>query len=209
MRNLFLTALFLLLSLTGAGAHPHMALFSSCEFEFSGTNLKGVWIEFEFDKFFSYDIRGAYDIDQDGVFDSKETEAVYNNAFINLKNYGYFISIREGNNRRAPERVTDFSVFVGNDVLHYRFFVPLQHPASRELFIAVYDPTFFCRCYYNEEKPIRFINADDLNPEFTVTENRDFPVFYSPTAPASDLTTYDKWEPGLQTYYPEEVHLVF
>ncbi len=186
-----------------------MALYSSCEFSFNGAELEGVWIDFKFDTFFSTDILAGYDEDKNMVFSKSEIQKVYDNMFISLKKYGFFISIRDENGRVAPEQVKDFSVYVTNEDVHYRFFVKIDNLAKRELYLSIFDPTFFCACKYIEKDPVVFNNISEIQPTYQIVENNNNPIYYDPYAPATNSASYDKWEPGLEANFPKEIHLVF
>ncbi|MBI9100598.1 MAG: DUF1007 family protein [Spirochaetaceae bacterium] len=205
----FLIILFLLILPIAAFAHPHLVIHSSCEFQFDGLVLDGVWIEFRFDRYFSGDIFSGYDLDQNKIFDKSETIEVYENAFINLKNYGFFIRIRNESERTSPKEVENFSLYAKGDNIIYRFYVDLDNREDRELYISICDPTFFCAISYEEEKPVHFKDAASVNPDYEIIENSDFPVHYDPLAPAGETGSYNEWRPGLQTFYPEEIHLAF
>jgi ABC-type uncharacterized transport system substrate-binding protein len=186
-----------------------MAIYSNCEFDFQDSELIGAWIDFSFDQYFTMDMINSYDVDKNNSFDKSETEMIYNHAFINLKNYGFFISIRNKDGRFSPDRVDNFSVFLKEGKITYRFYINLPPLVERELYFSVYDPTFFCACYYNETDPVSVSGASSLETEYKIVKNTDFPIYYDPYASASNTTTYDKWEQGLQTFYPEEIHFVY
>ncbi len=42
---------------------------------------------------------------------------------------------------------------------------------------------------------------------FEIHENKDNPVFYDPLGAVDDTSTYKAWRPGLNKYYPKEVHI--
>ena len=52
-------------------------------------------------------------------------------------------------------------------------------------------------------------DASKVSVNYAIEENKDFPVYYSPLQAANDTTVYYEWKPGLQTYYPKEVHLTY
>lgn len=189
-------------------AHPHMSIETSCEFNFQDSELKGFWVEFHFDKYFTLDMFNGFDENKDSLFDAMETEHIYNSAFINLKNYGFFISIREGDERKAPTAVSDFSVLVDHEILVYRFFILYESPEKKEVYISISDPTYFCAVSFLDD-PVTFSGSENLRPKFSIMDNKDSPVYYDPLAPANDNRSYDKWEPGLQAHFPEEIHLEY
>lgn len=186
-----------------------MRISSTCEFTFTDSDVKGAWIEFSFDKFFTVDMLNSYDKDKNNIFDNDETKMIYDHAFINLKNYGFFISIRDNRGRYSPENVDGFSVYIKDEMITYRFYINIVSSEERELYLSVYDPTFFCACYYDETLPVSINSLSNIQTTFSIVENTDFPVYYDPYASASNNVTYEKWEPGLQTFYPKEIHLAY
>lgn len=187
-----------------------MAIYYSCDFHFEEGELNGAWINFAFDRFFSVDITSTYDMDSDGNFNKEEAKEIYNHAFINLENYGFFISIRDDDGRTSPDKVSDFHPYLDDEeMLNYRFYITLKENTKREFYLSVYDPTFFCATYMVEEAPVS-VNSDlPVQSSYTIEENTNYPVYYDPLAPASDTRSYDEWRPGLNTYFPEEIHFVY
>ena len=57
-------------------AHPHMWFTSKVEFVFSGASLKGAYVTWTFDRFFSADIISGYDVNNDGKFSAAEARDV-------------------------------------------------------------------------------------------------------------------------------------
>ncbi|MBN2657158.1 MAG: DUF1007 family protein [Spirochaetales bacterium] len=210
MKKRILYTLFLFISFSHLQAHPHMAIYYSCDFHFEESELKGAWINFAFDRFFSVDITNTYDLDGNGVFSPEETEEIYNHAFINLEHYGFFISIRDRGGRTSPETVSDFYAYTDDEeILNYRFYINLKENREREFYLSVYDPTFFCATYMADETPVSVTADPPVQSSYAIEENTDYPVYYDPLAPASDTSTYDEWRPGLNTYFPEEIHFVY
>lgn len=183
-------------------AHPHMSLTASCEFVWKGDALSGAYIDWAFDPYFSADIVRGYDSDRDGEFGPKETKAVYDHAFQNLKNYYYFTFIRQGSTRTNPKAVSDFAVYQKAGTLHYRFFIDLS-VYKGDLSIAIYDYTYFCAIDYAEENPVTFkCDESRLLPRADIVENKKYPVYYNPAGAADDTTVYYTWKKGLLTFYP-------
>ena len=193
-------------------SHPHMFFTSCVEFIFSGSNLQGAYVTWTFDRFFSADIIDGYDLNKDGIFNKAETSEVYDNAFTYSQNYYYFTFMRQGNFRTSPEDISKstFSVRQKNRIVSYRFYVDLTEFKGNELYFACYDYTFFCDITYPENTAVSFIcDKGKIHPVYTIEENRDYPVYYNPLGPIDDTTIYYKPAPGLQTYYPREIHIKF
>ncbi len=205
-----LLSLFVIFFNTAVFAHPHMFFSSSIEFVFSKQALKGAYVTWTFDRYFSADIISGYDVDKDGFFNEKERLDVFENAFSYTANYYYFCFIRQGNKRTSPSSVSSFKVRQKNGIVSYTFYVDLSEFAGRELFFAVYDYTFFCDITYDAKNAVTFsYSPGSIHPTFQIMENKDYPVYYNPVGPIDDTRIYYKWKPGLETYYPKEIAIRF
>lgn len=190
-------------------AHPHLFVSTQTEFVLNNGKIQGAYETWTFDRFFSADIIQGYDLNRDGLFDRAETKDVYDNAFINTKNYSYFTFIRQGDKRESPAQVSDFSVRQKNGIASYRFYVDLSK-YNGNFYFAVYDYTFFCDFRYDEKMPVFFTGASGKTmPTYTIVENKKYPVYYDPFDTADMTMTYNSWKPGLQTYYPREIHITY
>ena len=108
--RLSLILAMILVPVSFAAAHPHMFLTCQAEFVWDKAKLSGCWLEWTFDQFFSADLMN-YDADHDGKFSPAETKNVYNNAFIYLKNYYYFMFIRQGEKNGRIRRASRTSAY--------------------------------------------------------------------------------------------------
>lgn len=190
-------------------AHPHMSIGSRLTFEYEGKVCKGFWVDWIFDDFFSAAIIEDYDTDKNGIFDTAETKEIYNTAFINLKKFGFFVLIREGDRRYSPDTVSDFSAARKGPELSYRFFVALATPPKDgEICVAIFDTTYFCATGF-VDNPVRVLQKKGPAPKYEIAANKKFPVYYNPYGKADDNRVYTKWEEDLETAYPEEVRVYF
>lgn len=209
MRRYFIIFFYSIIS-TFTFAHPHMHFTSAIEFVFNGKSLKGAFVEWTFDRYFSADIISGYDLNHDGIFNKSETQDVWENAFSYTENYYYFCFIRQGNRRTSPDKVSFFSVKQKNGIISYRFYVDLSNFKEKELYFAVYDYTFFCDITYRKNDGVTFShNSPSLKPSYQILENKDYPVYYNPIGPIDDTRIYYKWKPGLETYYPKEIAIKY
>lgn len=188
-------------------SHPHIQILTRASVEFENDRVNGIWMEWEFDEYFSADIILSYDIDNDSVFNKVETDDIYNNAFISLKDYDYFTYIREGDNRWSPKDVSDFSVEILNDSVIYRFFLPVK-VESRTFYLAVYDFTYFCAVFYQEDNPLTYRNRD-VEPIYSIEENLDKPIYFNPYAGVGDTTVYTEMEEGLVELFIKEIKVEY
>ncbi len=202
--------IIMLLSISALCAHPHVSIVSKTEFVWNGDKLSGVFLEWKFDHFFSSDIISWLDEDRNGQFDDRESELVYNNAFINLQNYYYYTFIRQGSKRTNPPEVEQFKARVEKGQMIYRFFIDLSSYPKQDIYIAVYDYTFFSDISYPDKEAVTLkFDGTKIKPKFSIVENKDYPVYYNPLGAADDTRVYYKWEKGLQTYYPKEIRISY
>lgn len=206
--SILLTSLLFIASLQLI-AHPHLFISAQTEFVMNNGKIQGAYETWTFDRFFSADIIQGYDLNRDGLFNKAETQDVYDNAFINTKNYSYFTFIRQGDKRQSPALVSDFSVRQKDGIASYRFYIDLSK-YNGDFYFAVYDYSFFCDFRYDEKMPVLFTgDSGKTVPTYTIAENKKYPVYYDPFDTADMTETYTAWKPGLQTYYPREIHITY
>lgn len=202
---LFIGGVLFPLTLT---AHPHV--FMDCRTELLWENGRPARcrIEWVFDRFFSSDIIRGFDLDDNGCFDAEETQAVYDGAFINLRNYGYFTFIRSQGKTFRPETVSDFTASHSGGRLTYSFYFDIPEETALPFSIAVYDLTFFCSIEYDADRPILFRNVPaGKDAYYRVVQTKENPVYYNPMGAVNDNAVYSEWKPGLETFYPIEIEV--
>ncbi|QQO10339.1 DUF1007 family protein [Breznakiella homolactica] len=210
-RKKIIAAVLFLLAPVFVFAHPHMFLESKVEFEYSGEECTGFWLEWTFDPYFSASIIQECDKDRNKRFSAEEAEYVYSYGFINLRKYGYFIYLRSGDNRVNPEGVEQFTPSIRNDRLVYRFFVNLKGKGyGKDFSVAIFDSTYFCAVRYPESGVVTVRqNGPGAAPRWERGENKKYPVYYNPFGASNDMTIYTAWRPGLETAYPDEIRVFF
>jgi len=194
---------------SAAFAHPHVGIEVSIDLVFAGKLCTGFWQEWVFDPVFSAMLKSDFDADRNGRFDEREQKAVHDGAFTNLRKYGYFTLLRKGDRRTSPEAIRDFGAFMTGDRVAYRFFVPLSaQEGSGDYSLAVFDTTFYTNIEYKPESVTLTQNeAGFAVPAISRSANKNFPVYYNPADTANSTKTYSAWAPGLQTAYPDEIHI--
>ncbi|HDQ13649.1 MAG TPA: DUF1007 family protein [Sediminispirochaeta sp.] len=187
MKSSLKRVIFTAVLLCAAGAplfsHPHMFIDTRVRFVFEGQMLEGFWVQWGFDEMFSASIRMDYDANRNGSFESREVESIEENAFRNLRNYNYFISVDRGERRQRIERVESFDAWLEENRLYYRFFVPYEAevPEQREeLRLIIFDDTFFCDIAYFEEEPVLIDAAQGIEANYNIRVNRDRSISYDP-----------------------------
>jgi len=206
---IFMFTLYLMLSPQSVFSHPHVKITSTITFDFNGTTCEGCRVQWMFDDYFSASMINDFDKNRDGVFDERELIKLYNGGFINLKNYGFFVFLRKGNERTNPGSVSEFMAWQKDGKLFYSFYISLSNKKySDDFYLAVFDRSFYCASFYGD--PAVMINQKNgIRPAYEISRNKRFPVYYNPAGAADDMTIYKKWKPGLETAYPEEIHIYF
>lgn len=180
------------------------------EFMYEGESCLGFWEDWTFDAFFSATVIHDFDANGDGKFSEAEIWNVHDGAFINLRKYGFFTLIRRGAKRISPESVERFSACIRNGKLIYRFFVSLKDKGyGSDFCVAVFDTTYYCAVRYPEDAvTVTQKVAGSSVPGWTHGVNKSYPVYYNPAGGATDMTAYSTWKPGLETVYPDEIHVL-
>jgi len=205
MLKKIIIGLFLIFTLAAIGfSHPHTFIYSTLAPEFDGKTIKGVWVEWTFDEMFSSQVFLEADANGNKKFEPSEVDYIFAHAFINLKNYDYFFYQRDGQQRIGAKEVQDFNAWMKGNEIVYRFFVPLERKTN-PLVISLIDSTFFCSLAYNKNRPVYFIKAEGIAPQYRIEQNKNYPIYYNPMGAVDDDRIYTKFQKGLQTAYPEEV----
>lgn len=201
---LIATILFCLpLALT---AHPHVSFDASIEVETNGNTCTGIWQNWTFDIVFSSQLIHDFDSNSNKKFEKDEIDMLYYNAFINLENYGYFTLLRQGNTRTPGSKAEKFSASISGDKVTYRFYMPLTGTTfTKDFHVAIFDTTYFCAIRYTSTAAT--IRQAGSAFGWGRSVNKSFPVYYNPSANASDNRVYESWKPGLETAWPEEIHI--
>lgn len=168
IKGLFLLffLLFVPLEIT---SHPHVFITGNITLEFNSDGFRGFLVNWSFDEFFSSMIANDYDKNRNGVFDRNEQAAIYNGAFINLKNFNYFTTIRTKNEPYLIKSVTRFKASLKNGKMGYSFFIPVKKDVN-EIIFSQYDNTYYTDI--NLSSKIATKNSDKYTIKSTMYENK-------------------------------------
>jgi len=131
-------------------AHPHVFIETEMEIKLGEQGISGIWQHWTFDEFFSAWVADEFDQNRDGRFSAEETRKLYEEAFKNLKQYGFWTRVIIKDRQIPVERIEQFSVEMVNNQARYSFFLPLDISVTThtEVFIAVYDHDFYCQIFF-------------------------------------------------------------
>jgi tRNA threonylcarbamoyladenosine biosynthesis protein TsaE len=130
-----------------AEAHPHIWIRGKATLEFEAGKVAAIRHEWTFDDFFSNALIEDFDKNRDKKLDGDEIKAMHDNAFVSLKDFGYFTHARAGGKPITIEKTKDFSAEIGRDgKVVYRFLALLPQPVdprSTTFDASVHDHTYY------------------------------------------------------------------
>jgi ABC-type uncharacterized transport system substrate-binding protein len=169
------------LRIDAAAAHPHVWIDAVTTFVFEDRALVALRHEWRFDEIFSAYVVEEHDANGDGVFDAAETRAVYEQAFDNLRDYGYFTHVRIDGVALPLAEVTDFVARNDDGVVIYSFTMPLPHPVDPgavRFAAGIYDPEYYVEILLDEFDPVRFEGPPSGACTFAIEEDAEHPIYY-------------------------------
>jgi ABC-type uncharacterized transport system substrate-binding protein len=163
-RLFFTMAALLALSAAPVRAHPHVWVMGASTLVFENNLLARVNMRWQFDAFFSQVLTGDFDTDKDGKFSADETEAMKQQVFTSLRDYGYFTHLRVNDVETTFDRVENFSTAVDKGELIYIFDLVLPKPAdlrSAKTSFSVYDPSIYVDIVLGGDKPLTLLGLPE------------------------------------------------
>lgn len=184
MKQLFCLILFV--SWSSLSAHPHMFIDTEMEVRLQGDILSGLEITWHFDPMFTAAITTDFDRNGNGQFSSTECSEVFSSAFSNLETSDYFTFLDVDGQIYSPEQIEEFSVFIEDGALVYRFFCPFNIRVTTGVFrVAIYDSTYYCDILYSEGTPISITGPGSETARFAIEQNDDITISYAGTVSVS------------------------
>jgi ABC-type uncharacterized transport system substrate-binding protein len=156
--SLPLLALAILVPAAGpAEAHPHVFVTNRVTLLFDGGRITGLRLDWLFDDFFSSTLLEDFDADGDGSFDAAEVAALHDNAFVALRDYGWFSHLYlDGEAQPTPEP-SGFQAVAEGELVRYRFDLMLPapvDPAATLFEVAVYDQEYYVEVLLDADSPV-------------------------------------------------------
>jgi ABC-type uncharacterized transport system substrate-binding protein len=150
-------------SASSALAHPHVWVTMKSEVIYapdgSVTGIRHAW---SFDDMFStYALQGI-EHKKSSAYTREELAPLAETNVTSLKEYNYFNYARvDGKKRKdAFDDPVDYWLDYADSVLTLHFTLPLKTPVrARDLEIDVYDPEYFIDFGFDENEPVRLVNA--------------------------------------------------
>ncbi len=175
---------FLLLFVGIINAHPHIFIEYSLDFEFDeNKQLRGFWVDMEFDEMFSISIIEGADANGDKVFNKTETKKVFIDFFSNLKSYNYYLNVNENGKVNQNLTIKNFSVSVEEDLVTYKYFVPLSKVSSGTIVVSMYDEEYFCSIENRGKTAFKVLGDNSFIKSIKIVENEEESFYFDQIIP--------------------------
>ena len=141
-----LLALALLAPAAAAEAHPHIWIRASATMQFEDGKITGIRHEWVFDDFFSNALITDFDKNKNKQFDADEVKELEANAFVALKEFGYFTHVKVGGKAVTIEATRDFTPSIKDGKVVYTFVAVLPQPVDPravQFAVGVYDHSYY------------------------------------------------------------------
>lgn len=167
-------------------AHPHIWIDAVATFVFEGGALVGLRQHWQFDELFSSFVLEEHDGNGDEVLDQAEIAAIRDQAFSNLRDYGYFIHARLDGEKLPLDEVRNFTARIEDDLLVYEFTMLLPEPVDpggARFAAAIYDAEYYVEVLLDQDDPVRFEGIPSGACTFAIREDIENPIYYGMVNP--------------------------
>ncbi len=167
LKTLISLQLILAFANTSAWAHPHVWVTGQASFQLQEDKLVGVGMRWQFDAFFSQVLGADFDTNGDGVFDEGETQAMKDQVFTSLRDFGYFTHVQTPQGA-APDpfaSVDNFAVGTEKGEMIFTFDLVLDaplDPVSSAIGLSLYDPTIYVDLIFGGDAPVTIAGGENL-----------------------------------------------
>jgi ABC-type uncharacterized transport system substrate-binding protein len=176
-----LLALALTLPAAAAEAHPHIWIRATATLQFENGKITGILHEWVFDDFFSNALISDFDKNKDKSFDDAEIKELHANAFVALKEFGYFTHARVDGKPIKIEQTRDFRPSIKDNRVIYRFVAVLPQPVdprAQQFDAGVYDDSYYVDVEVNPQLGVKLAGLGSEACKFAVIEDRSAPLYF-------------------------------
>jgi len=176
---------FALLAPAGAAeAHPHIWIRATATLQFEDGKITGIRHEWVFDDFFSNAIITDFDKNKNKQFEPDEVKEVEANAFVALKEFGYFTHVRVGGKAVTIGTTRDFTPAIEKGKVVYRFTAVLPQPVdprAAQFDAGVYDHSYYVDVEVNPQLGVKLAGGGSEACKFAMVEDKDAPLYFGAT----------------------------
>lgn len=179
-----LLALALLAPAAAAEAHPHIWIRATATMQFADGKITGIRHEWMFDDFFSNALISDFDKNKNKQFDPDEVKELEANAFVALKEFGYFTHVKVGGKAVTIETTRDFTPSIKDGKVVYTFVAVLPQPVdprAAQFAAGVYDHSYYVDVEVNPQLGVKLAGGGSEACKFAIVEDKDAPLYFGAT----------------------------
>ena len=179
-----LLALALLAPAAAAEAHPHIWIRATATMQFEDGKITGIHHEWLFDDFFSNALISDFDKNKNKQFDPDEVKELQANAFVALKEFGYFTHVRVAGKEVTIATVRDFAPSIKDGKVVYSFVAVLPQPVdprAAQFAAGVYDHSYYVDVEVNPQLGVKLAGGGSEACKFAIVEDKDAPLYFGAT----------------------------
>lgn len=180
----FLLALALLAPAAVAEAHPHIWIRATATLQFEDGKIIGIRHEWLFDDFFSNALITDFDKNKNKQFEPEEVKELEANAFVALKEFGFFTHVRVGGKAVTIETTRDFAPTINDGKVTYHFTAVLPQPIDPravQFAAGVYDHSYYVDVEVNPQIGVKLAGGGSESCKFAIVEDKDAPLYFGAT----------------------------
>ena len=180
----FILAIAFLAPAALAEAHPHIWIRATATLQFEDGKITGIRHEWVFDDFFSNALITDFDKNKDKAFDAAEVKELEANAFVALKEFGYFTHVRIGGKAVTIETARDFTPSIKDGKVVYRFMAVLPQPVdprTTTFDAGVYDHSYYVDVEVNPQLGVKLAGGGSEACKFAVVDDKEAPLYFGAT----------------------------
>jgi ABC-type uncharacterized transport system substrate-binding protein len=176
-----LLALALVAPAAAAEAHPHIWIRATATMQFEDGKITGIRHEWVFDDFFSNALISDFDKNKNKQFDPDEVKELHANAFVALKEFGYFTHVKVGGKAVTIETTRDFAPAIKDGKVVYTFTAVLPQPVDPravQFAAGVYDHSYYVDVEVNPQLGVKLAGGGSEACKFAMVEDKEAPLYF-------------------------------
>jgi ABC-type uncharacterized transport system substrate-binding protein len=176
-----LLALALLAPAAAAEAHPHIWIRATATMQFEDGKITGIRHEWIFDDFFSNALISDFDKNKNKQFDPDEVKELEANAFVALKEFGFFTHVKVAGKAVTIETTRDFSPSIKDGKVIYTFMAVLPQPVdprAAQFAAGVYDHSYYVDVEVNPQLGVKLAGGGSEACQYAIVEDKEAPLYF-------------------------------
>ncbi len=152
--------------------------------QFEDGKITGIRHEWIFDDFFSNALISDFDKNKNKQFDADEVKELEANAFVALKEFGYFTHVKVGGKAVTIAATRDFAPSIKDGKVIYTFTAVLPQPVdprAAQFAAGVYDHSYYVDVEVNPQLGVKLAGGGSEACKFAIVEDKEAPLYFGAT----------------------------